>query len=71
MNRDFLLNLAFLIGINLLVKPLYILGIDVTVQNVVGENYGLYFALLNFTYLMQIVGDLGIQQFNNRRIAQD
>ncbi len=71
MNRDFLLNLAFLIGINLLIKPLYILGIDVTVQNVVGENYGLYFALLNFTYLMQIVGDLGIQQFNNRRIAQD
>lgn len=69
MNREFLLNLAFLISINLIIKPFYVFGIDLKVQNVV-ENYSLYFALLNFSYIFQIFSDLGIQQYNNRNIAQ-
>lgn len=71
MNREFLINIVFLISINLLIKPIYIFGIDRTVQNVLGaETYGLYFALLNFTYLLQIFNDFGIHSFNNRNIAQ-
>ncbi|MFK7906783.1 MAG: oligosaccharide flippase family protein [Chitinophagales bacterium] len=48
------------------------MGIDRTVQNTVGaEVYGTYFALFNFTLLFQIVLDFGINQFNNRAVAQD
>lgn len=69
MNREFLINLIFLITINLIIKPFYVFGIDLKVQNAV-ENYGLYFALLNFSYIFQIFSDLGIYQYNNRNIAQ-
>ncbi|MCC6462520.1 MAG: polysaccharide biosynthesis C-terminal domain-containing protein [Saprospiraceae bacterium] len=57
--------------INLLIKPFFIFGIDLTVQNrlPVGD-YGLYFTLLNFTYLFQILNDFGIQNFNNRHVSQ-
>ena len=71
MKREFLINIVFLISINLLIKPFYIFGIDRTIQNTVGaETYGIYFALFNFTFLLQILNDFGIQQFNNRSIAQ-
>lgn len=71
MNREFLINILFLVAINLLIKPFYLFGIDRTVQNTVDPGaYGLYFALFNFTFLLQIVNDLGIQYFNNRNIAQ-
>ena len=70
MNKEFLLNILFLITINLVVKPLYVFGVDLKVQNEV-SNYGLYFALLNFSYLFQIFADLGIYQYNNRRVAQE
>lgn len=69
MNREFFLNLVFLISINLIIKPFYVFGIDLKVYNLV-ENYSLYFALLNFSYIFQIFSDLGIQQYNNRNIAQ-
>ena len=71
MKREFLLNIAFLLTANLLIKPFYLFGIDRTVQNTVPEGeYGLYFALFNFTFLFQIVNDFGIQNYNNRNIAQ-
>ena len=72
MQRSFLINLIFLVFINLLVKPFYIFGIDRGVQNTVGpEEFGIYIALFNFTFLFQIVNDFGIAQFNNRKIAQE
>jgi O-antigen/teichoic acid export membrane protein len=71
MRREFIINLALLIFLNLLVKPIYIFGIDRGVQNAVGaEAYGLYFALFNFAFLFQIFNDFGIQYFNNRSISQ-
>lgn len=71
MKREFLINILFLLAINLLIKPFYIFGIDRSVQNTVPPgDYGLYFALFNFTYLLQIINDFGIQNFNNRNIAQ-
>ena len=42
-----------------------------TVQNTVGASeYGFYFALFNFSLLLNIFLDLGITNFNNRNIAQ-
>lgn len=71
MNREFLLNIIFLISVNLLIKPFYLFGIDRTIQNTLPEgDYGLYFSLFGFTFLFQIINDFGIQQFNNRNIAQ-
>lgn len=71
LKRKFVTNLALLIFLNLLVKPFWIFGIDRTVQNVVGaEEYGLYFALFNFSLLLNIILDLGITNFNNKNIAQ-
>lgn len=70
MRREFLINISFLLFINLLIKPFFIFGIDLAVQNQVGAEYGAYFALLNFTYIFQIISDLGIQNFNNRHVSR-
>ena len=71
MQRKFITNLAFLLFLNLLIKPFWILGIDRAVQNTVGaESYGLYAALFNFSFLFNILLDVGITNFNNRNIAQ-
>lgn len=56
---------------NVLVKPLWLLGIEVGVQNAVGnESYGFYFAVFNLSYILNILLDLGITNFNTRNIAQ-
>lgn len=70
--QKFITNLALLITLNLLVKPLYIFGIDRIVQNTVGpEHYGLYFSLFNFSLLFNIFLDIGITNYNNRNVARD
>ncbi len=72
MQKKFLKNLAFLVFLNLLVKPFWIFGVDREVQNITGpEEYGFYFTILNFSYLFYIILDLGITNFNNRNIAQN
>ncbi len=71
MQRKFLSNLFLLLFLNLMVKPFWVFGIDRTVQNVVGTgDYGLYFAVFNFSFLFNILLDLGISNFNNRNIAR-
>ena len=71
MRRKFVTNLFLLVFLNLLIKPFWVLGIDRTVQNVVGaESYGLYFALFNFSMILNIILDIGITNFNNRNISQ-
>jgi len=71
LRRKFVTNLFLLVFLNLLIKPFWVLGIDRTVQNVVGaESYGLYFALFNFSMILNIILDIGITNFNNRNISQ-
>jgi len=71
MHRVFFRNLVFLVSLNLVIKPIWIFGIDRTVQNVVGASgYGIYFVLTNLSLLTQIILDLGISNYNNRLIAQ-
>lgn len=70
MRKNFITNIGFLLLLNLLVKPFWILGIDRSVQNAIGaEAYGTYFALFNFAFLFQVVLDFGINNYNNRQIA--
>lgn len=70
-NRQFFTSASLLLAVNLLIKPIYILGIDRSVQNYVGaENYGVYFAIFNFSLLGQVLLDFGINNFTNKNIAQ-
>lgn len=72
MKRKFILNLLLLLLLNLLVKPFWIFGIDRVVQIEVGETeYGMYYALFNFSFLFNIVLDAGITNFNSKHIAQN
>ncbi len=71
MKREFIINVVFVLGLNVLIKVFFIFGIDRNVQNLVGQTaYGHYFAILNLAYLFQIINDFGIQNFNNKHIAQ-
>lgn len=71
MQKTFLSHIVVLLLLNVIIKPLAIFGIDVGVQNQVGaEAYGTYFSLLNFTYLFNMLLDLGITNYNTRHIAQ-
>ncbi|QIA06245.1 oligosaccharide flippase family protein [Draconibacterium halophilum] len=71
MKRKFVTNLILLLFLNLLIKPFWLFGIDRTVQNTVGdESFGMYFALFNFSMLLNILLDVGITNYNNRNIAQ-
>jgi O-antigen/teichoic acid export membrane protein len=71
MQKKFISNLALLVLLNLLVKPLAIFGIDAAVQNEVGDKaYGIYFSLLGFSVLFNILLDFGINNFTTKNIAQ-
>ena len=71
MNKKLISGLFWVLLANLLVKPFWILGIDVGVQNAVGaEMYGLYFTIFNISYIFNIILDLGITNFNTRNIAR-
>ncbi len=72
MKKFFVVNLLFMLSLNLLIKSFWILGIDRSVQNALPSGeYGIYYALLNFSYLFNIILDFGINNFNNKTIAQN
>ena len=71
MKKKFLSNLVLIIFLNLIVKPFYVLGIDAEIINRVGESeYGIYFSIINLTFLFNIFLDLGINNFNVKNLAQ-
>ena len=71
MHKKFVKNFFFIFLLNILIKPFWIFGIDRTVQNVVGATeFGIYSSLLSFSFLLNIILDLGITNFNNRNISQ-
>jgi O-antigen/teichoic acid export membrane protein len=72
LKKHFIENLTFFIALNLLIKPIYVFGIDRVVQNTVGtEIYGTYFPLLNLVLIFQIFLDLGIENFTRKEIAHN
>lgn len=72
MKQNFLGNIFLMILANLLIKPIWILGIDRNIQLTVGDsNYGQYTALLNLSMVFSIMLDFGLTNFNNREVAKD
>ncbi len=72
MQPRFLSNLVLLLGLNLLVKPFYLLVVEAEIQNRVGAHaFGTYFALISFSFILNIIPDLGITNWNTRHIARN
>lgn len=67
--RSFVSNIGLLLILNLIIKPLYIFGIERGFSNAAGDQYGIYFELFTFCFLFQIISDLGLQNFNNRFVS--
>ena len=71
MRKTFVSNLILIISLNLLIKPFYILGIEVEIQNRVGaEKFGSYFALIAFSFLINMIPDMGMTNWNARQVAK-
>jgi len=65
-------SILLILVLNFVIKPLYIFGIDLTVQNKVGtQAYGNYFALLNLTLIFHGILEMGIYNYNNREVAKN
>jgi len=72
LKKYFLSNIAVLLVLNVLVKPVWVFFIDRNVQLSVGhEEYGMYSALVSLTIIFNILLDLGITSMNNRNLASD
>lgn len=68
--RHFYSSLGLLLLLNILIKPVWIFGIDRQVQNMVGLSvYGTYFSLLNFSIVFSFLLDWGFTGFFNRQLA--
>src|SRR5690242_5607995 len=71
MQRKFVTNLALVLLLNLLIKPIWVF-FDIAVQNAVGtEQYGFYYAIFSFSFLLNIILDCGITNFNIKNISQN
>lgn len=72
MQKKLLFNIILLLGVNLLIKPFWILGIDRSFQNLVGnETYGIYANLFSISMILTMLLDFGINNFNSSTIATD
>jgi O-antigen/teichoic acid export membrane protein len=72
MQKTFFSNLILLLLLNLIIKPVWVLVIEVNVQNVLGpEVYGNYFVLLNFAFLFMVFFDFGLNNYNNRAVSRE
>ncbi|SEQ75478.1 oligosaccharide flippase family protein [Neolewinella agarilytica] len=72
MVSSFFRNAIFQVSLNLLVKGVYLFGVERMVQNLLPEgDYGLYFALLGLGMLLQVVADFGLQLYNSRELSGD
>lgn len=68
--KQFFKSLSWLLFLNLLIKPAWIFLIDRRVQNIVGhEEYGMYFALFNLTYVLLFIADAGLSNMLGQRLA--
>lgn len=71
MRKIFLKNLILLQGLNLIIKPLWLLVIDRKAQLLLGSAYSEYYIIFNLAVVLNILLDIGIQSFNNTGVAAD
>jgi len=66
----FFKGLSWLLILNILVKPVWLFLIDRKVQTTLGyEAYGRYFSILNLSYVLFFLSDIGISNMLNQRMA--
>lgn len=71
-SKRFMGSLGLLLLLNLVIKPVWVLGIDRQVQNLTGYAvYGQYFGLFSLALVFQFLLDLGITPYFNRTVAVD
>lgn len=62
--KSFVKDLAFVQVVNFIVKPLWIVAVDRTVQNLLGQEiYGEYFLAFNLAAVFFIITDLGLNNY--------
>jgi O-antigen/teichoic acid export membrane protein len=72
MQAKYLRSLFFLLFLNLIIKPVWLLGIDRGVQRMAGiDSYGLYYFIISISFYLQMVLDPGLNTHNNKTLAQD
>ncbi len=72
MRREFVLNIVFLVLVNLIIKPFYTFFIETDIQNLIGpKEFGVYFSLFNLSYILQVVLDMGIHNYSNQYLAKN
>ena len=65
MRKEFILNIIFLALANLLIKPIYLLWVEVKVNNIVGPSvYGVFASLFSICYIFQLIADPGLLNYN-------
>jgi O-antigen/teichoic acid export membrane protein len=68
----FFKDALFVQALNVLIKPVWILVVDRAVQNLLPpEQYVAYYSWLSFTILFVILLDVGINSYNNTKVAGD
>lgn len=68
--KRFFSSLGLLMVLNMLIKPVWIFGIERQVQNIAGaEAYGSYFSLLSLSVVFSFLTDWGFNSFINRQLA--
>lgn len=66
----FLKSFSGLVLLNVLIKPVWIFGIDRKLQVLVGhEEYGTYFSILSLSIVLSFLADAGITNMLNRQLA--
>jgi O-antigen/teichoic acid export membrane protein len=69
-HSKFYSSLLLLIVLNVIIKPVWIFGIDRQVQNITGvAEYGIYFSLLNLSIVFGFLLDWGLNSFISRELA--
>ena len=70
--QRFTFNLLLLLLLNVLVKPVWLFGIDRGVQNAVGAGaYGVYYALFSLSLMLNMLLDMGLTAYNNRALSRN
>ncbi len=67
---SFAKGISWTLLLNVLIKPIWIFGIDRQLQNEVGhEAYGVYFSLLNLSIIFSFLADAGLSNLANIKLA--
>jgi len=71
MSKKFLANVVILLAANLLIKPFWIFGVDLTVQNSLGNAlYGQYIHLFTLSLFFTMILDFGINNYTSSFVAK-